>query len=114
MDIRRATDEGDANTSKMSTEPVQRNSCPNCGFQMAHGATRCESCGYAFPKAAARTGEKIAAVLLLVLFGVPAALCGGCGLIIDSTSAGGWLMGLGGLAVIVILIWLTATVFKES
>jgi len=98
----------------MSEESTERVPCPNCRFQMGHSTTRCESCGYAYPKPASRAGEKIASVLLLVLFGVPAAFCGACSLVVGSTSALGWIMAVGGIGFFLVLAWLTASIFKDS
>ena len=77
--------------------------CPNCGAEVAADQTRCANCGYAlYPRPQLENPKKYAtfwptapmpkpaSIIMLIVVGLPSALCGGCGFLAYSSGSIGF------------------------
>ena len=93
-------------------ELAPRRKCPNCGLEMPATQPVCENCGYQFVNTTDRTVERVVTILLLVFIGVPAALFGGCVLLMSAGDPSGLGFALVPLAIFGLLLWLTIRAYR--
>jgi hypothetical protein len=101
----------------MNQPPAQQSTCANCGQPIPTSTSYCAHCGHGMhPTRRLATTQQVLVSLLLALVGIPAILCGGCFLVFAPASASPepWLLGLGGVIIGVLIVWLFVRVQRGN